>query len=49
MGVGTVERASQVRWITARRIVWAWLITIPFTAACSGLVYFLLSLVLPKA
>jgi inorganic phosphate transporter, PiT family len=43
MGVGTVERASQVRWVTARRIVWAWLITLPFTAACSGLVYLLLS------
>jgi inorganic phosphate transporter, PiT family len=39
MGVGTVERASAVRWVTARRIVWAWLITIPFTAACSALSY----------
>jgi inorganic phosphate transporter, PiT family len=46
MGVGTVEGASRVRWVTARRIVWAWLLTIPFTAACSGLVYFLLSLAL---
>jgi PiT family inorganic phosphate transporter len=46
MGVGTVEGASRVRWVTARRIVWAWLLTIPFTAACSALVYFLLSLAL---
>jgi PiT family inorganic phosphate transporter len=39
MGVGTVESASAVRWVTARRIVWAWLLTIPFTAVCSALSY----------
>jgi inorganic phosphate transporter, PiT family len=39
MGVGTVESAAAVRWVTARRIVWAWLLTIPFTAACSALCY----------
>ena len=44
MGVGTVERASAVRWVTARRIVWAWLLTIPFTAACSALSYLFISL-----
>jgi len=44
MGVGTVERAATVRWVTARKIVWAWLFTIPFTALCSGLVYLGLSL-----
>jgi PiT family inorganic phosphate transporter len=43
MGVGTVEGASRVKWVTARRIVWAWLLTIPFTAACSGAVYLLVS------
>jgi PiT family inorganic phosphate transporter len=48
MGVGTVEGASRVKWVTARRIVWAWLITIPFTAACSGLVFLLLTVFLPK-
>jgi PiT family inorganic phosphate transporter len=48
MGVGTVERASAVRWITARRIVWAWFLTIPFTALCSAGVYLLLTLLLPK-
>ncbi len=46
MGVGTVEGASKVKWVTARRIVWAWLITIPFTAACSALVYLAISLFL---
>jgi PiT family inorganic phosphate transporter len=44
MGVGTVERASAVRWVTARRIVWAWLLTIPFTAACSALSYLFIKL-----
>ncbi len=39
MGVGTVERAASVRWITARKIVWAWLLTIPLTALCSGICY----------
>jgi inorganic phosphate transporter, PiT family len=46
MGVGTVEGAARVKWVTARRIVLAWLITIPFTAACSALVYLLISLAL---
>lgn len=45
MGVGTVEHAAKVRWLTARNIVWAWLLTIPATAACGGLCYVLLSLV----
>jgi PiT family inorganic phosphate transporter len=44
MGVGTVESASAVRWVTARRIIWAWLLTIPFTAVCSALTYFLIKL-----
>jgi len=47
MGVGTVEDASRVKWVTARRIVLAWLVTIPFTALCSSLVYLLVSSLLP--
>jgi PiT family inorganic phosphate transporter len=39
MGVGTVERGKSVRWGTARRIVWAWVLTIPLTAICSALAY----------
>lgn len=41
MGVGTVERAGKVRWITARKILWAWLLTIPATAVCGALSYWL--------
>jgi PiT family inorganic phosphate transporter len=40
-GVGAVESLGKVRWITARRIVWAWFLTIPLTAACSALCYLL--------
>jgi len=36
MGVGAVEHAAQVKWITARSIVWAWIITIPAAAAIAG-------------
>jgi PiT family inorganic phosphate transporter len=39
MGVGAVEQAGKVRWVTARRIVWAWIITLPATAACAALSY----------
>ncbi len=48
MGVGTVEHASTVRWVTARKIVWAWFLTIPTTACFAGLCYLALSLFLPK-
>src|SRR3989339_2099974 len=32
MGVGAVENSGKVRWVAARKIVWAWIITIPVTA-----------------
>jgi PiT family inorganic phosphate transporter len=40
MGVGAFENAGKVRWVTARKIVWAWLLTIPLTAGFSALAYF---------
>ncbi len=45
MGVGTVEGARNVRWNTARRIVLAWFMTIPLTALCAAIAYFLLAAV----
>lgn len=39
MGVGAVENAAAVKWITARRILWAWIITIPAAAGIAGLAY----------
>lgn len=48
MGVGTVEGAAAVQWVTARRIMWAWVLTIPLTALCSAAVYYLVSPFMPK-
>jgi inorganic phosphate transporter, PiT family len=39
MGVGAVEHAAKVRWITARKIIWAWILTIPTAAVFAGLSY----------
>jgi inorganic phosphate transporter, PiT family len=44
MGVGAAESARSVRWVTARRILWAWILTIPVTAAVGGLSYRLIDL-----
>ena len=39
MGVGTVEGARMVRWATARKLVWAWFLTIPLAALCAAVMY----------
>ena len=39
VGVGSTQRLSAVRWGVAGRIVWAWVLTIPFSALTAGLVY----------
>ena len=46
MGVGAVESAAKVRWVTARTIVWAWFLTVPATAACAALSFFAIKLIL---
>ncbi len=46
IGVGATRRLSAVRWWVARRIVWAWFLTIPASAAISALAYLLLRLAL---
>jgi PiT family inorganic phosphate transporter len=43
MGIGSLRRLSAVRWGVARRIVWAWILTIPCSAAISALTYSLVS------
>jgi len=45
VGVGAVHRLSAVRWGVARRIVWAWIMTIPASAAVAGLVFWAIRLV----
>src|SRR5881296_2922467 len=44
IGVGATRRLSAVRWGVARRIVYAWVLTIPAAAAIAALLYSLLSL-----
>lgn len=39
VGVGTANRVSAVRWGVATRIVWAWVLTIPMSAAIAGIAY----------
>ncbi len=46
MGVGATRRLSAVRWGVARRIVWAWVLTIPASAAAAGVVYVVLKVAL---
>jgi inorganic phosphate transporter, PiT family len=36
VGVGSLKRLSAVRWGVAGRVVWAWVLTIPTTAAIAG-------------
>ena len=45
MGIGSLKRMSAVRWGIAGRIVWAWILTIPCSAAISALAYILLQTV----
>jgi len=44
MGVGASKRLSAVKWIIARRIVFAWVITIPVTAVIGGIITFIFKL-----
>jgi inorganic phosphate transporter, PiT family len=43
IGVGSTRRLSAVRWGVARQIVWAWILTIPMSAAISAVTWYLLA------
>ena len=43
MGVGSVQRLSAVRWGVARTIVWAWVLTIPFSGLSAALFFWLIA------
>ncbi|MBF0483400.1 MAG: inorganic phosphate transporter [Candidatus Omnitrophica bacterium] len=43
MGIGSLKRLSAVRWGVAGHIVWAWIMTIPCSAAISAAVYYFTS------
>jgi PiT family inorganic phosphate transporter len=44
VGVGSTRRLSAVRWGVARRVVWAWILTIPMSALIAALAYILVQL-----
>ncbi|MEE9585779.1 MAG: inorganic phosphate transporter [Nitrososphaerales archaeon] len=46
IGVGATRRLSAVRWGVARRIMWAWVITIPVAAGLAIPIYWIASLFL---
>ncbi|HLP71342.1 MAG TPA: inorganic phosphate transporter [Bacteroidales bacterium] len=43
MGAGSTRRVSAVRWGVTTKIFWAWLLTIPVSAAIGGGLYFVFS------
>jgi PiT family inorganic phosphate transporter len=44
MGVGATKRLSAVRWGMGKRIIYAWIITIPASAAVAALVSLIIKL-----
>jgi PiT family inorganic phosphate transporter len=42
VGVGTTRRLAAVRWGVARRVLWAWLLTIPGSALVAAGTFLLL-------
>ena len=49
VGVGSTHRLSAVRWGVARRIVWAWVVTIPASALVAAAAFWLVRLIHPGA
>ena len=46
IGVGLAKRVSAVRWGITVSLLWAWVLTIPVSAALAALLYFILSIFL---
>ena len=49
VGVGSTGRLSAVRWGVAQRIVWAWILTIPASAAVAAISFFIVKMFVPGA
>ncbi len=43
IGVGATRRLSAVRWGVARRVVWAWVLTIPFSALMAAICFYIVA------
>lgn len=46
MGVGATKRLTAVRWGVAASIIWAWVLTIPITAAISAALFMVFQMIL---
>jgi PiT family inorganic phosphate transporter len=44
IGVGATRRLSAVRWGVARRVVWAWVLTIPMSALIAAITFVIVEL-----
>jgi len=44
IGTGLTRGVKSVKWMTAKNIVWAWVLTIPATIVISGIIYMLMVL-----
>jgi PiT family inorganic phosphate transporter len=42
VGVGSVQRLSAVRWGIARRVVWAWVLTIPASGVVGAVCFYVI-------
>ncbi len=49
VGVGSTGRLSAVRWGVAQRIIWAWVLTIPASAAVAAVSFWIVRFFLPGA
>jgi PiT family inorganic phosphate transporter len=49
IGVGSTQRFSAVRWGVARRIVWAWILTIPASALVAAVLFWIIRMIHPSA
>jgi PiT family inorganic phosphate transporter len=49
VGVGATTRLSAVRWGVARRIVWAWVLTIPASALVGAVTMWIIRFIKPGA
>jgi PiT family inorganic phosphate transporter len=45
MGVGATQRLTAVRWGVTRKIVWAWILTIPLSATVAAGVHTLITFI----
>ncbi len=49
VGVGSTSRLSAVRWGVAKRIVWAWVLTIPAAALVAAITFWVIRFFVPNA